>query len=391
MADNTGDVLLTVPVPLVDIEDASGSTAVMVMPVPRVAGSGAIGNLGDGALTIRPVMAASGYQSNIGNMLPRKGIMPVLRATGLVGTAGAAVMQVPMPTLAAAGPDVGTLKMPALRLVSSGTTGTNASVIMQVPVPTMQAVGVIPTFGVASMRVPRPAVQAGGTTGTAGAISLTLRGIALAASGATGIVGTAAMTVPMLRLDAEGGTPAIGHAMLHIPTLILQATGYESAGVVGRTLVMQTETSALTEYAEYPFNSYAKFNGVYLGASDDGVFALAGNTDAGEAIDAYARTGISDFNTSHLKRINRVYVGYRTDGDMVLRVITDGWETRDYRMVKMPQGVGGIRGNHINMGRGLDARYWQFEIRNEAGCDFSLDMVEIKPTMLRRRIGGGSA
>ena len=31
------------------------------------------------------------------------------------------------------------------------------------------------------------------------------------------------------------------------------------------------------------------------------------------------------------------------------------------------------------------------EIRNRNGSDFELDMIEMKPTVLKRRVGGGNA
>jgi hypothetical protein len=152
---------------------------------------------------------------------------------------------------------------------------------------------------------------------------------------------------------------------------------------------MQTQTRGLWQYTNWPFNSMARFNGVYLGASAEGLFVLAGETDNGAFIQAAARTGITDFGTSHLKRIDKCYVGYRTTGDCVIRVITDQVNVRDYLVTKY--GQDGLHGNHTRIGRGVQARYWQFEIRNTLGCRFEFNAIELKPTGLRRRIGGGDA
>ena len=93
--------------------------------------------------------------------------------------------------------------------------------------------------------------------------------------------------------------------------------------------------------------------------------------------------------TSHLKRVDYVYAGYRTMGSMMLRVITNDLKTRDYKMAST--GETGLHVKRIYLARGVDARYWQFEIQNVNGADFKLDCLEIKPTVLSRRIQGGRA
>jgi len=152
---------------------------------------------------------------------------------------------------------------------------------------------------------------------------------------------------------------------------------------------MHTEAQALSQYDNFPFNSFARLGNVYLGASDEGVFAIGGDTDDGAIIAAAARVGISDFGTSLLKRVDRAYIGYRTDGNLIMRVITDEVNQRDYLVEA--SGASGLHGNHVRIGRGLRARYWQFEILNQNGADFELNMIELKPTRLHRRIGGGDA
>jgi hypothetical protein len=50
-----------------------------------------------------------------------------------------------------------------------------------------------------------------------------------------------------------------------------------------------------------------------------------------------------------------------------------------------------LHGNHVRLGKGLEARYWQFEVRNQGGAYFDLNTIELKPTKLRRRVGGRDA
>jgi hypothetical protein len=87
--------------------------------------------------------------------------------------------------------------------------------------------------------------------------------------------------------------------------------------------------------------------------------------------------------------VERVYVGYRAANEMVLRVRTDELTVRDYRVPS--NGWAGLHGTHVKLGRGVEARYWQFEIRNKEGGDFSLNVLECKPIKLARRVGGRDA
>jgi hypothetical protein len=208
-------------------------------------------------------------------------------------------------------------------------------------------------------------------------------------------VGTCTLTLPTPQLCAEGGPIATGSVTLVLPMLILQATGQavpadEADAAAMSALVMNTQTGALSQYVNYPFNSMAMFNGVYLGASAEGLFVLAsGDLDNATFIQAAAKLNTTDFGTSFLKRIDRCYVGYRADGNLTLRVYTDEVNIRDY--VIEAYGKEGLHGNHTRIGKGLAARYWQFELRNQNGADFQLNALELKATQLRRRIGGGDA
>ncbi|MHB0965273.1 MAG: hypothetical protein ACYC36_02355 [Bellilinea sp.] len=165
-----------------------------------------------------------------------------------------------------------------------------------------------------------------------------------------------------------------------------------AAPVVGSTFstfAMHTEWQGLSQYTNYPFNSFAQFNGMYLGASSGGLFVLSGATDDGVNIDAVARVGVTDFGTSRLKKVEYAYVGYRTTGDCVLRMITNDAQTRDYRMPTT--GETGLHVKRVKLGKGVIARYYQFEIRNLNGADFDLNTLEIKPTIQTRRVQGGRA
>lgn len=151
-------------------------------------------------------------------------------------------------------------------------------------------------------------------------------------------------------------------------------------------IVMHTEVQALTQYSNYAFNSLAQFNGRYFGASGSGIFELVGDTDDGAPIASVVRLGITDFNTTFLKAVDRLYVGYRALKDMLVRVFTDETTITSYTLPATAET--GIHTGRVKVGKGLSSRYWQIELQNTAGADFQIDVVDVKTTPYQRRING---
>ena len=202
--------------------------------------------------------------------------------------------------------------------------------------------------------------------------------------GLTGAVGDLTRETALLLRVFDGYSPAVGQTARVLQFFQRVMSG--STAVTGPVVFsMNIGRQALTTYENYAFNSFAKYNGKFLGASDAGVFILTGADDDGTAINAVFRTGMTDFDTSYQKRASRLYLGYRADGDVTTRVITDETDVHGYLLHATSNA--GLHGAHVPVGKGIKARYWQFELQNVAGSDFELDSLEVKPIVLRRRIG----
>ncbi len=425
-----GGISFSAPIPLLDVSNSKDTD--LAFPLPSISVTGVVGNYGVVILELPSIWAVIRGSANlVGDIalpFPSLSIVvtreesgpllafptPVIDVTGLNGLAGHVILRsvgsisaggvtgmtaqvafkLAPPQIFATSVSTISLVLPNIAFDTEGTTGCIGQINFSLAYigSAIQAAGSTPFVGNVSLTI-APRFISGGANGVIGkvvSISLSLKEIALAVAGGTGTLGVASLALPIQMLRADGYGPQIGDATLALPVLVLQATGRESSGANFSTIVMHTESNALSTFDNYKFNSFARFNGVYLGANDSGIFALIGATDDGVIIDAAARVGITDFGTSHLKRVDRCYVGYRTDGDMVLRVTTDDSTIRDYVLTTATT-AGGIHGNHVRIGKGLAARYWQFEIQNRAGSDFELDIIEIKPTVLHRRIGGKDA
>lgn len=150
------------------------------------------------------------------------------------------------------------------------------------------------------------------------------------------------------------------------------------------TVAMRSDSRAVTTYTNYGFNSFARFNQEYLGAGDGGIYALTGDTDAGTQIDATVRLGITDFGSAFVKSVERLYVGYWATADMLMRASTDDVVTVEYPMPAM-NSSGVIHGSRVKLGKGLSARYWQFEVRNTEGGNFMIDVLDAVPLGRQRR------
>lgn len=364
----SGSVTLSLPVPVLATGDLEGVRLSLPLPTLAIAGYAGVGT--------------NAYNPAL--IVPK----PTLAIAGTPGVIGHVAMTLPMVGIQVLDPDATVLALPKPVLAATALTGNVGAVKFTPPSMALSIVGAVPFVATTSLTI-RPSLAVSGATGIAGSVGMTLKALALAASGHTGNIGNVNMVLPVMKLSAAGVEVCVGSVNLTFPMLLLQATGTTATSGASSAIVMHLEGKALSTYENYGFNSLTSFNGVYLGASASGIFALAGATDAGVAIDAVLRVGTTDFGTAKLKRIERAYVGYRADGEMELRVITDDDTTRRYRMKST--GKAGIHGNHVRIGKGVEARYWQFEIANVNGADFQLNCLEVKPTRMGRRVGNDEA
>jgi hypothetical protein len=140
---------------------------------------------------------------------------------------------------------------------------------------------------------------------------------------------------------------------------------------------------AVTQFCDYPFNSFCKIGEKYYGASDSGIFELTGDTDNGVAIDAFFELVVSDLGISNVKRIRKIYVGYEAKGDLTVTLKDNEDNSRTYTLSYLDYDR--QNGGQINVGRDGLGRYWQVRIDNESGCYFAVDDIELLLTVLGRK------
>lgn len=318
---------------------------------------------------------------------------PDLQMTGLTGQTATLTLPVPFVSIRLGGSDGLNLQVPLPDLVMAGVTGQTAVFAPRVAMPTLAMTGVTDLLATLDIRAPVPTIQLSAGQGITGALKLAVPPASLLLSATAGKTATLALEVPVPTLVFAGGFAATGTLALVAPLPAVLMAGFTSAPApsveaVRTTYVLQTERVALSQYTNFPFNSFATFHGKVLGATDSGIFELTGDDDAGAKINAEARTGITDMNTSRIKRVDRVYIGYRALRNhqaLILRVLTNETQQRDYGVPASINTM--LHGARTRLGLGVESRYWQFGLLNRDGLDFTIDSIEVAPIPYARRRG----
>lgn len=189
-------------------------------------------------------------------------------------------------------------------------------------------------------------------------------------------------------LDLGDEVLPIGKYLATIAEGTVFSVSFVMDGVPFFGMAMNSETRAISEYRGFNFNSLANLNGTLFGANEFGLFRLDGNSDNGNPIDAYARTALQRIAGGRMARVDCAYVGYRSNGQLQMKVIISGVDGQKlgyvYDMIQVPATT--MRPNRVKFGRGLKAAYWAFELHNIAGADFAADVIEIHPLPLERRV-----
>lgn len=161
------------------------------------------------------------------------------------------------------------------------------------------------------------------------------------------------------------------------------------SGEVFTVLATNMTSSATTRYTNYAFNSIARIGVDYVGAADDGLYLLEGETDDGDPIYAGIKTGLMDFGIPELKRVMNAYVGLTRAGRLLMKVVTanrkDETPTERWYALKQNARGGDVVGSRFELGRGIKSRYWQFEAVNVDGDDFEWDVLDLDLIRLSRR------
>lgn len=224
--------------------------------------------------------------------------------------------------------------------------------------------GAVQAIGSATLRLLQRQAQGFGMGGSVGAGQISLRPRTSSALGFPLGISTGAITRPRLRLNGFGDT--------------VLAETY-------RTWVMNMATEALTEYTNFSFNSYAKFNGKEYAAGTNGLYEVAGADDNGVDITWVIRTGMMDDKKINLKRLTEILLSLRFNGPVRVRVWTDEETYYDYTLVNYREDV--LHQVRLPIGKGLLSRFYQIELSGMNGSSIEIDSLQAPMKPVARRVG----
>lgn len=175
--------------------------------------------------------------------------------------------------------------------------------------------------------------------------------------------------------------------VITLPLLEIEATSYrvepEYLGIA-----LRLNNLAVSQYCRCEFDSMVDFEGMYLGAGEEGLFTLEdADTDDGVEIDAIIEFPTTDFGMSYQKRVRSIYVGYETSGNMTLTLSNDEDNERIYILAPI-NASDKQHGSKVKVNRDGKGRYWTVRIDNQDGCDFSINVLEAIMTILARKPSG---
>ena len=150
---------------------------------------------------------------------------------------------------------------------------------------------------------------------------------------------------------------------------------------------MNAETTGMSRYTVPALNSLFDHEGRVWGVSETGLWALAGETDDGEPIEAWIKTGHMKLGDGREVNIPRAYLYTRTTGEMLIKTVSSVRGTRTERTYTVQPALAGDddAARIVPLARGLRGVYWQVEIANVDGADFNIENCEVRPVVLSRR------
>lgn len=162
---------------------------------------------------------------------------------------------------------------------------------------------------------------------------------------------------------------------------IVEAGVADDTGLFSRLYeawVMNTQTTAMSRYTSLPFNSAAVIGGRVIGLGDAGFFELKGDKDGSKPIKALLKTGHLTLQGDKIKRLDDVTMGYTSTGTVNLTVAAYGGPLKGrWTYTSPPMPAASPRGTRVALGRGLQAKYYQFTIENTNGAAMGIDFVRV--------------
>lgn len=270
--------------------------------------------------------------------------------------------------------------LPALELSGHIITGISGSLNQILPLFEISAHGFAAQGGSVVAVLPCLEISAHGFGTVVGRLSAILPALTLRASGVSGSVGSAVLILPALAIEATGIMEVLGNLNQILPAIEINAHGRIVPAIVTyKIVVLNPKGLTVSEYAAFDFNSFALFNGKYLGATPVGIHVLEGEKDNGKNIDAILCLGQIPISGGKPRDI---WVMGRSEGPMIVTMSEDEDPAEEGRIEYLIASLGQDR---AKVPRGMDPTYFQVGLKNAQGCAFDLDSIQVFGESVRRK------
>lgn len=381
--------------------EAGFNGADITMPQMSTAWSASIGTLvtgttGDGTIEM-PLLEVSGVITHIAAFSAE---LPLLEAD-IVGYMGyAATIEAELTQVEGAltgGFPGGAFRMPLFEVAGTILKGVAAAGTVPMPLFTVESYSLRAGQMVGAFTMPLLDVAATTLVGnpTAGAFTMPLFLVDAAGFAGSKLVG--ALEMPLFEVAGVGYGPYSATVAAKLMPITAYITAGPGEGSVVTVLAMNLRTGGVSEYTGWTFNSMMTWRGRVFGASDAGIFELAGETDDGTAIASDFRTCNTDFAqidekgafAPFEKRPTDAYLSYQADEEMVFTVYADD-EAYEYTVPKgryyANKASAKARPHKTELGLGIESNYLQFGMQNRNGSDFLFDSVRALINATKRRV-----
>lgn len=152
-----------------------------------------------------------------------------------------------------------------------------------------------------------------------------------------------------------------------------------------RSLTLQPETGAVSEYVGYDFESIVQVGDTVLAAGADGLYILDADDDDGSPIRSRLDYSGLGFGIPQTKRLDNLYVGH-TGGRLRATVAAHDFRAMPAVRELEPRNTPAPRPTRVTLPKGMVGRYWYVTLENVDGSDFWIDDMEVDLAVSTRRI-----
>lgn len=150
--------------------------------------------------------------------------------------------------------------------------------------------------------------------------------------------------------------------------------------------VINTENNALSWYTGYGFNSMVQTPYGIIAVSDMGLYIIDGDQDDNNPIKSTITSGFTDFGTDTIKRVDNIYVGYTSSGQISVNIDVQDSRIQGTNFELEERLAPAPRNSRIPVGKGLFGRFWRTRFENKEGADFELYDVTADVADSKRRL-----